>query len=460
MDSQGLRFYLYDFEATRLCKSGAELLTRAKALSFERAQHLGAALFLHQQLADDPMRTVDPEEASLFVVPSIFVLTASDWSLPHTAGLCDAPPVEVISKYTEDLLASPYYHRHKGKDHLLVQTDFASTALLLMTHGPGTPGQHAYAREHLVRKQEDQRARDRLNSVLDNFRKATRNFVITSRIVDGACNKGYVHHWAEPTARTMAVPYLDPSALAGCTMNQHGRIICQEAGIDQTFEEYRQRRNVTLFFYGHCQRKEGRDNVNLRHQLLTLFREGGRWSPTFIADSRRPKGSELPPCIPDARGGVAACAAGPLAPQVLSHKIRQSLLALHVRGDDSSSSRFYQTLATGTPQLILAPDFYNDAAPFKCRVDYRKSFYFLDVGAFQKRPAETIDAALETLLGDPHDEALRRLWKAQKETATDLLWHVPGSRVARNLVEEALRLAYSRRRDARAEHMTERHGPA
>jgi len=33
----------------------------------------------------------------------------------------------------------------------------------------------------------------------------------------------------------------------------------------------------------------------------------------------------------------------------------------------------------------------------------------------------------------------QRLWEAQREAANDLLWHMPQSRVAQNVVEDALR---------------------
>ena len=104
----GKLFYLYDFEAARLCLRGHELLEAAKGLNFERSQHLGAELFMHQQLEDDPLRTRDPAQASLFIVPSIFALvTMNVWS----ANLCNRSVEDVIDMYTKELLSSPYYQR-------------------------------------------------------------------------------------------------------------------------------------------------------------------------------------------------------------------------------------------------------------------------------------------------------------------------------------------------------------
>ena len=43
----------------------------------------------------------------------------------------------------------------------------------------------------------------------------------------------------------------------------------------------------------------------------------------------------------------------------------QSLFSLHIRGDDATSSRMYEAIASGTPQLLLGSRFYEDGAPFK-----------------------------------------------------------------------------------------------
>jgi hypothetical protein len=130
--------------------------------------------------------------------------------------------------------------------------------------------------------------------------------------------------------------------------------------------------------------------------------------------------------------------------------MRKSLFALHVRGDDSGSSRVYESVASGTLQLFLANRFYNDSATFVCAVPWKDMVYALDEAEFLRAPAATVEAALSELLGARDtgegrvDGMLQRMWRTQVAARRDLLWHVPGSRVGHNILEEASRILLGR----------------
>ena len=117
---------------------------------------------------------------------------------------------------------------------------------------------------------------------------------------------------------------------------------------------------------------------------------------------------------------------------------------MHIRGDDASSSRVYEAVASGTPQLSLSTRMYQDAIPFKCAVPWGELYQPIDEMAFERAPLETMEGVLGELLGgDSSSGRLLRMWSAQREAAKDLLWHLPGSRVAHNMVEEAMRMVLS-----------------
>ena len=68
-------------------------------------------------------------------------------------------------------------------------------------------------------------------------------------------------------------------------------------------------------------------------------------------------------------------------------------------------------------------------------MDHASIAYYLNEVDFQSASHLYLDKALKDLLED--DAALlRKKWEAQRAAAKDLLWHVPGSRVTQNLLED------------------------
>ena len=171
-----------------------------------------------------------------------------------------------------------------------MQTDWLSTGAFLMAPG-GSPTNQA--RENVLNFRSGKANLDRVRAVLDGFRHATRHFVIGARFRNGSCNRAFLHRWSEPTARTLPVPYLDPAALLGCSAEKpSGRVRCLPAqGLEDTFEEYRERRNATLFFYGHTARVEelpGAPRGGLRRLVVGLREDDPRYSVAVALFEQKP----------------------------------------------------------------------------------------------------------------------------------------------------------------------------
>ena len=109
-----------------------------------------------------------------------------------------------------------------------------------------------------------------------------------------------------------------------------------------------------------------------------------------------------------------------------------------IAGDDPSSSRFYDALSSGVPNLVISSGWYDQSAPFRCRVPYNETAFFLNEADFQAATYTYTSAAIKRLY-DNDAELLRSIWEAQRRYAKDLVWHAPGSRVAQNVLEQAYR---------------------
>ena len=55
-----------------------------------------------------------------------------------------------------------------------------------------------------------------------------------------------------------------------------------------------------------------------------------------------------------------------------------SNFSLSIRGGDAGSSRTFDTIAMGVPQIAIADRFYVDYAPFQCTVPWRDCVYHVD----------------------------------------------------------------------------------
>ena len=78
----------------------------------------------------------------------------------------------------------------------------------------------------------------------------------------------------------------------------------------------------------------------------------------------------------------------------------------------------------------------------KCVVPWKQVLHKLPEGEFRARPEETVRQALALLKSDGHAR-MRQMWEAQREAAPDVMWHLPSSRVAHNILEQAARCLHA-----------------
>uniref|UniRef100_A0A7S2SDK7 Protein-tyrosine sulfotransferase n=1 Tax=Rhizochromulina marina TaxID=1034831 RepID=A0A7S2SDK7_9STRA len=128
------RFYMYedpvfDYQPLVHCwRMFYELYPWEELSRAEMTQNTGA-LWLHETLKTHPLRTLDPEEAQLFIIPFDTFLS---WTLD---GECHSHTrrAEQVKRFLEN---SEYFQRHGGHDHLLISPWWGTARAL---QGPGGP---------------------------------------------------------------------------------------------------------------------------------------------------------------------------------------------------------------------------------------------------------------------------------------------------------------------------------
>ena len=438
---EGKKFYMYDFEAVRHCSLTHNETFRAAiheamlgrgGQSFD-LERLGPTVFFEQQLAEHPWRTMEPDEADLFVLPTVLDLAA--------AGFCNSPPVDLplgtqFNGRMNQVLAaklmaqavqeSRYYRRKAGADHLLFFV-------------------HLEVRGALFYKTQtaDQ------EYVQDKFR----NFIIAEALSRKyhlyGQGPGSVRPLGLPPSSSclLTVPFFAPSATKTCS-SQGGasdggkRMVCEGAATENSIEEYLEHRNISYSFVGTPR------NAAYPNMRDVVIRDFGPVRPpnilVYTTKPRRKSNIPLPPCtyssdgIPqpspcEARGRVEGAGMGEF--------LKRSRFSIHVKGADSGSSRVFDSIFSGSLQISIADLYMEDSAAFKCRVPWDRMLFHIRESDLRGLGAETtFRAALEALEADDY-KRMREMLELQQAAVPELLWHVPGSRAGQNVIEDALRCA-------------------
>ena len=347
---QPLKFYIYQLQSFRACsfsEPGARelLLERIRTLSAEDRQRIAGGLFLEQHLSEHPWRTLDPEEADLFVVPSVLDLAAASLCTTQGVPSTGPPPARVKSRvpfslseslgpFMDELAASPYYQRSQGRDHLMVWLHY-HVRNIFMPRKPGKP------------------VPGLKSSDASRFRHLVRNFILGQKHARSTVVHSKTWDMRMPGTCVFTVPHLAPSALDRCQWEeshpqgkeQRPRLHCppdpREGVPESSFEEYLKNRNHTLFFSGNV----GRDQEPPLRRAAVKQLAAVHPPNILVAYEGRTKALQLPPCAVSADGTVvpAPCrAAGVAGAGLFRRQMTRSRFSLHIKGDDATSSRVFE----------------------------------------------------------------------------------------------------------------------
>ena len=423
------KFYIYSSKALRRCipddRSQLEfLLDAAKRLHPEDQGRVGAGLFFSEQLQDHPWRTDDPAAASLFIVPSYLDIVSVSLCKPSSkykrtsTGQPFATSRMKLSAalLAEEVAASPWYQRNEGRDHLM-----------LIQH---------HSVRHLFHSPD-----------MQLFTHTFRNFILGMKHGRQTVSHRIIYTLPLPNTCIVTIPHMAPSSLRRCQAedvphqqdgmgSRRGKLVCSPSSREERFEDYFTNRNYTLFFAGNTKRQA---RPALRKKAVGEL--GTVAGPNILVST-----TELP------RKGLEHCklneadvlqpapcrVRSSIASEQFDHLMRASKFSLHIKGDDASSSRVFDAWDSGTLQIFLADRYFSDVAAFKCRVPWKGIISSIGEEAFARDPEGTTSR----LLGGLEKDGLKRLrgmWELQQKHAADVLWHEPQSRVAHNVIEDAVR---------------------
>jgi hypothetical protein len=333
------------------------------------------------RLREHPWRVKDPSEASLFVVPALFSI--SQYSLLFNESICRMPLDTMAERLYNALTVSPHYIRHDGADHIMVVSYFKAQ-LYLKKH-------------HLW-------------------------FPVTQKLnlATHAVMNGYI-----------------PRPKGKCQLtvgHQPGNININN--YPQSLSPHR-----TLFFIGQAVHEPWYRERRAAIENLGVI---GQNNLIVASDCVKQKGTKthkakLNLCQggPDYREGATNCCLNePLAYHNYLRQLVDTNFTLNIRGGDAGSSRTFDAILLGTPQIVISDAFLSHYAPFPCTVPWRK-FVTMLVGPmklFLKNPIELMTKTLE--VGIPRRNQMKAIQDSHRR---DLLWNREGSLSANNLLVEAVK---------------------
>ena len=190
----------------------------------------------------------------------------------------------------------------------------------------------------------------------------------------------------------------------------------------------------TLFFLGHT---FGHEYYKLRRIALDSLGNVGQ--NNFIAASDCENGKHYPMCRLSEQAVTRCCLAKKLPFDEYLTLLAKANFSLNIHGGDAGSSRTFDAIMVGVPQLILSDSFFSEYAPFQCVVPWRRFTHAVRGRDFQRDPVGATMKALTQAL--PRRNAMLA---QQDHHKRDLLWLLHDSVAANNLMVQVVKQCFNR----------------
>ena len=337
-----------------------------------------------KRLRHHPWRTKDPDEAMIFVIPAMF--STAVYNVTENGFFCDKSPEYLSHKLYRAVHESPYYKRNWGQDHMVVISYFKGQAWVT---------QHA-----------------------ERWKAMMANMTVATHVV----NNHYLHIDQRDYNQTRPPCRVSVGHQTG-NISQLNLPVPKPDEIKHTF-----------FFLG---QSVGANYYRERRIAMNHFHRVG--TNNFIVASQCEKmkrGTNLaggyPECTEEYmrnNGSVGCCMQEPMEYKEYLNKLVHANFSLNIRGGDAGSSRTFDAILVGTPQLIVSDAFLYFYAPFPCVVPWWRFVKTIRSIPFSRYPVKFVNEALTDII--PRRTAMKVLQDFHKR---DLLWTAPDSLSANNLL--------------------------
>jgi len=361
-------FYLYSGEGFDVFRKNCNPIIWSKGVEVS---------WLHR-LERHPWRVKKANDAIYFVVPALFSLAVYD-----DGQHCRLPVDDMAATLLKALHASKHFKRNGGRDHIMLVSYFKGQQYL---------SQHS------------------------EWQTAVGNMTLALHVA----SKHYLHipeEYGEPCRVPVGhqpsknLPVLDgePPAVA----------------------------QRTFFFLGQA---VGASYYGVRRAALARGAMETVGTNNFLVASdcaHKNVSGPYPICGSDAvthlvSSSVGCCLEQPMVYADYMKEMVHSNFSLNMRGGDSGSSRTYDAIVAGTPQVVVSDGFIWNYAAFTCTVPWSKFVHFVKEKPFLRNTHVIAKEALATLL--PRREEMKKLQDAHRD---DLLWTSARSLSANNLLVQA-----------------------
>mmetsp|Transcript_41268 Transcript_41268/g.103690 ORF Transcript_41268/g.103690 Transcript_41268/m.103690 type:complete len:530 (+) Transcript_41268:139-1728(+) len=364
-----------------------------------------AEIFFYHQLKSHPWRVADPDDATLVVVPLFLGLLAR--------GVCpgyhsEGKKLKALHEIGNIIKHSPRYKQTGGADFMMLTTDWMGSKMF---------------------------------NQADNFRRVTRHFIYAYKQTGDNGHMPNSHDKGEMCI--VPVPTTITYLMRHCHGSTQKGVHCPDRQLEGSFQEYLAKRDINLFFMGKTRQRRYAPRRMFIKEAAPLSSPDGKpnYLIAFQPLEKWPPGPECTGapetwngCVVDDRTGANY--------NLYEATLQRSRLAVMIAGLDPSSTRFFDHIYEGAPQLMLSDHYFQTVFPFRCKVSQAQMVYTLSQKKFMSHPRREVARALRAIYGK-NATLLEELWTTQMASRKELLWQIPGSRVAENVLQDAVRRCFS-----------------
>ena len=353
-----------------------------------------SGLIFVEQLRNHRWRTFDPDQAALFIVPFVTVFDGeTDGDHHHCLHFKD-----LVHPIIKEITSTKYYQKMNGRDHILVDTWWRATTIasrynFVAFYESVIVG--AYGKTTTQNKE--------FKEIKNKNKKGVKRPFNNNDFIDsGLTYKCMVY-----------VPFT----------SNYKEIITRPI----------KERKIDFFFLGEIdgqkpfRRKVIENFPKLENKTVRIMDVGNTLKLEVCPFKNSPLESNrtFEKCHIDRT-------------QKYFEWITNSKISLMIRGHDFESERLFSTLTSGTINLIFSDYIFEAGIPFQCFIPWRDFVLQINSTDFFNDPITSLKN-ITSLSNDDLQNIQNNIFKYQK----DVLWNHPESRVAENVLKQAVRKCFS-----------------